>query len=100
MEDDYKRFISLNIITYNPSKSTEVGYNRSKGGFILNDKPFTGIFWDDDLYMIENGKLHNLTGPAHIECNGNLRYAIYGEFVGENLSNEEFKQKIKEFVFK
>jgi hypothetical protein len=40
-----------------------------------------------------------LTGPAVIWKDGKLEYHINGKFVGVNLSNEEFKQKIKLFIF-
>lgn len=44
--------------------------------------------------------LHNINGPAYCESNGELFYYINGRFIGKNLSNKEFQQKIKELVFK
>lgn len=50
--------------------------------------------------FIYNGMLHNISGPSYCDCNGALFYYINGKYVGTNLSNKEFQQKIKEMVFK
>ena len=44
--------------------------------------------------------LHNLNGPARVFIkSGILQYYINDTFVGENLSNQQFQSKVKEFVF-
>ncbi len=66
-------------------------------------KPVTGIGTVKNtiliIVMIENGKPHNLNGPAYIYKDGSLGYYINGKYIGESLSNKEFKNKIKELVF-
>lgn len=68
------------------------------------NKPVTGIGIVDStiliIVMIENGQIHNLNGPAYIHKSGKLEYWANGEFIGSNLSNKEFKDKVKEIVFK
>jgi len=50
--------------------------------------------------FVYNGFLHNLKGPAVCFADGSLKYYIDGYYIGTNLSNKEFQQKIKEMVFK
>ena len=62
-------------------------------------------FFDDYLLEYKNGKYNeiiftNLNGPAIINSDGGLEYWINGLFVGENLSNEEFAQIVKKYIFK
>lgn len=50
-----------------------------------------------DIY--EKGILHSLLGPSIIYSDGSLEYRINGKFIGVNLSNKEFKNKIKKMIF-
>jgi len=50
--------------------------------------------------FVYNGQFHNINGPSICWKDGTLFYHIGGEYIGINLSNAEFKQKVKEFVFK
>lgn len=43
---------------------------------------------------------HNLNGPTLICASGKLEYWINGNYIGSNLSNKEFQQKVKETIFK
>jgi hypothetical protein len=61
-----------------------------------NWKNYTNIIYLEH----NNGFIHNLNGPAIIWADGALSYYIDGECIGNNLSNKEFEQKIKELVFK
>lgn len=72
---------------------------------IISKELITGIclYSNEDICMmsiLENGKNHNINGPAKIFKNGKLDYFINNIKIGTNLSNKEFEQKIKEQVFK
>jgi len=64
---------------------------------INNWKNNTNIIYSE---YNKTGFIHNLNGPAIIWTDGFLSYFIDGECIGNNLSNKEFEQKIKELVFK
>jgi len=97
----------LNIYKYDIDCQWRWVYNYSNTIMCCTktDSLITGIclYSDEDiviLSILENGIRHNINGPAQIYRNGKLSYFINGIEVGINLSNKEFKQKIKEMVFK
>lgn len=50
-------------------------------------------------YFIDYGKRHNINGPAILYESGDTSFYLYGKHVGRNLTEEEFKKKVKELVF-
>lgn len=71
----------------------------------INDKSYAILILniDDKSYFYEDiipTPLHNLNGPAIIDTNGLLEYWIDDKCVGDNLSNKEFQQKVKAYIFK
>lgn len=53
----------------------------------------------NDAIQYSDGPFHNISGPAIITASGELEYWINGKWLGTNLSNKEFQQKIKEEIF-
>lgn len=64
---------------------------------VYYDKTMIGFFYGNIKYNL----FHNLNGPAQIDLQtGELHYFIFSEYIGKDLSNEEFKNKVKEYIFK
>lgn len=65
------------------------------------DNKITGIvITQTSERYITDGVEHNVNGPAAIFKDGDKEYFYNGKFLGTNLTDKEFKQKLKELVFK
>lgn len=71
----------------------------------IEGNPITGIVIeyvnqkDKIITLWKDGVRHNANSPAIIDANGELYYYLYDINLGMNLSNEQFKQRLKELVF-